>query len=231
MFNTFGKNGNLKTRTSVPSDSVSRSGEGNQTSVVLTMVKGLSYISCRNENSIPLDNHVHGRHSCKYGDKQSMPALWLDVLLQTKSLPTVPRGVRWYHHQSCEAVQTICRVSWSPCTDCQGAEGVRVWIRKRLWLNFSVKCLGYLSHENFMKISWRKGSPYHDEMTSLLKIETRLIKERFVSVMGDSVCHLEDIDSPSMFNVICLFIIRGKPRDTENSHTLGCVGRNDSKWV
>ena len=94
-------------KTKCSSDVVSPSGEGNQTSTTLS--KGLSYNSCRNENSNALDKHTHGRHSRKYGDKQNMSVSWLDVLLQTKSVPVVPGGTRCCRHQSCAVVQTICR--------------------------------------------------------------------------------------------------------------------------
>ena len=48
--------------------------------------------------------------------------------------------------------------------------------------------------------STRLGYTGLDEGLGPLKIETRLINERFPSVIGE--CDLESIDNPSMFNVI-----------------------------
>ncbi len=85
--------------------------------------KGLRYISCRNETSITLYKYDHGRQSPRCDDKQNMPAIvCLEVLLQTKPLPTTPWG-GLFLHKPCETVQPISRARSAPYTDCQGAEG------------------------------------------------------------------------------------------------------------
>ena len=89
--------------------------------ICAVLVKGLPYIRNRTGDKWSLENYSHGRESRGEGWHKNLPALWIQILLETHPLPGAPGA--YGDFEAGATVQTISRGRWALFTGREGAEG------------------------------------------------------------------------------------------------------------